>query len=139
MAHRASHVAMGLRKGDRLTLSRGATIWLTQYDALKPHVTLTRELGDDPEADKAEMERICYVELRRAVLDEIRTRRKAEKLMGSERKLTPILRHCEEVINGGYDHAPEGGAFPQGVATHQTDHAKRSSARASGEARRGKR
>lgn len=126
---------MGLRKGDRLTISRGATIWLTQYDSLKPHVSLTRELGDDPEADKADMERICYVELRRAVLDEMRSRRKAEKLMGDEMKLTPLLKHCEEVIRGGYEAAPEGGAFPQGASANKADRVERSRTR-KGDSRR---
>lgn len=129
MACRASHTPMGLRKGDRLTISRGAVIHLTQYDSLKPYVSLTRELSDDPEADRSEMERICYVELRRAVLAELRSRRKAEKLMGDEMKLTPLLKHCEEVIQRGYDEAPEGDGFPKGSGEKQTARVERGSRR----------
>lgn len=91
-----------------MTVHRHATVWLTQYDSLKPSVTLTREVGADPAADRAEMERVCYVELRRALLDEVRTRRRFEKLMGDEMKLTPLLKHCEEVVRGGYARAKEG-------------------------------
>lgn len=120
---------MGLRKGDRLTISRGATIWLTQYDSLKPHVTLTRELGDDPEADRAEMERICYVELRRSILQEVRARRKSEKIMGDEVKLTPLLQHCEKVIERGYDRAPEDGRLPEGATEDQTARSERTGKR----------
>lgn len=116
---------MGLREGDRLTITRSATVWLTQYDALKPHVSLTRELGADVEADRADMERICYVELRRAILDQVRTRRKAEKLMGDEMRITPLLKHCEKVIRAGYEAAPEGSALPQGSSEVQTHHVER--------------
>lgn len=106
-----------LKPGDRLTIHRHATVWLTQYDSLKPSVTLTREVGDDPAADRAEMERVCYVELRRALLDEVRTRRQFKKLMGDEMKLTPLLKHCEEVVSGGYTRAKEGAI--EGVAEGQ--------------------
>lgn len=116
---------MGLRKGDRLSISRTATIWLSQYDSLKPHVTLTRELGDDPDADRVEMERICYVEVHRALLDEIRSRYRAAKVMGDEKKLTPLLKRAEKVIRAGYDNAPEGASAPKGATQTQTARVER--------------
>lgn len=109
-----------LKKGDKLSITRRCVVQLTQYDALKPSVTFTRELGEDPESDRAEMERVCYVELRRALLDEVRTRRQMERLMGDEMQLTPVLEHCEKVVRGGYEKAREGLALPKGSSEFQT-------------------
>lgn len=47
---------MSLKPGDTYTATRDAKVFLTQYTALSAHVSLTRVLGDDPEADRAEME-----------------------------------------------------------------------------------
>ena len=106
---------MGLRKGDRLTLRRAATVWLTQYDALKPQVTFSRELGSDPEADRKEMERVCYVELHRAILQELRSRTYIEKHMGPKMLISKVRERCKEVIRDGYDRAPETAVFQEGA------------------------
>lgn len=99
---------MGLRQGDTLTIRRGATIQLTQYDTLKPQVVLTRVMGEDPEADRADMERVAYVELRAAVIEEVLTRRRFDKIMGDDGNLTSLLQHCEKVVRRGYDKAKAG-------------------------------
>lgn len=94
---------MGLRAGDTLTLTRRAVVHLSRYDALKPSVTLTRQLQDPVESDRREMEQILYVELCRAVLHEVRVRDEAAAKMGEELRITPLLKHCEEVVDGGYE------------------------------------
>lgn len=46
---------MPLKPGDTFNVSRDGKVFLTQYNTLGAHVSLTRVLGDDPEADVAEM------------------------------------------------------------------------------------
>lgn len=96
---------MGLKVGDMLAIRRSATVWLSQYDSLKPEVRVSRVLGYDPEADRDEMERIAYVELRRAIVEEVLSRRRFDELLGDDKKLTPLLKHCAKVIRRGYDKA----------------------------------
>lgn len=110
---------MGLKKDDRLTIRRAASVQLTQYDTLKPQVILSRVMGADPEADVAEMERVCYVELRKAVIEELLTRRRFDKILGSDVNVTALLKHCEKVISRGYDKARAGNSLPPGAATSE--------------------
>ena len=90
---------MALRTGDTITVRRSAAIWITQYDSFKPSVSLTRTLGDDPEAERAEMDNTLYVELRRAVLCEIQDR--AELQPALDASTTKLIKHCEQVIEHG--------------------------------------
>ena len=46
---------MPLSAGDSVTLSISPVVWLTQYKALRPGATLTRVVGEKPEADVAVM------------------------------------------------------------------------------------
>lgn len=47
---------MPLRKGDSVSLTIGPMIGLSRYTNCKAHATLRRELGDDVEADLADMQ-----------------------------------------------------------------------------------
>lgn len=104
---------MALKTSDTITVRRQTAIWLTQYDAIKPSVTLTRVLGDDPEADRADMDRTLYVELRRAVLMELEDRSELDDAL--ERNVTTLIKHCERVIEDGPQgqSASEGEDFPR--------------------------
>lgn len=68
---------MPLRKGDTVSLSISPAVHLTRYQLLKTHATLTRVLGDDPEADMAdaqsELRRIYFttVHAELTLLDEL--------------------------------------------------------------------
>jgi len=105
---------MALREGDKLALRVQCVVKLSQYEALKPWASLTRELGPDPEADAEDMRRTLYVELRRAVLMEIRDRNGMEELVGDRAHLTPLIKHCEKVIQEGPDgeEANQGNPLP---------------------------
>ena len=46
---------MSVKQGDRVSLSLGPTINVGDYSSVKPMVTVTREIGDDPEQDLQEM------------------------------------------------------------------------------------
>lgn len=118
------HAMAQLRKGDRLTITRSTTLWLTRFDSLKPSVTLSREIGDDPQADQDEMELICYVELRRAMLTEIRNRNKFEKLTGEENEIGPVVKHCKRVVQAGYGGAAGFTAKASGRRDSETSGAK---------------
>jgi len=93
---------MALRAGDTITVRRGAVIWISQYDSFKPSVSLTRTLGDEPEVERDEIDRILYVELRRAVLCEIQDRAELQPLL--DVSTTRLIKHCEKVI----EHGPQG-------------------------------
>jgi hypothetical protein len=48
---------MAYRKGDIVTMGFGPALRVRKYETLKPHAEITRELGDDPEADMLELEK----------------------------------------------------------------------------------
>jgi hypothetical protein len=76
-------------------------------------MAMTRTLGEDPEAEREEMDRILYVELRRAVLAEIQDRNGLEGAL--EASTTQLIKHCEQVIaDGPQGHsAQEDQGFPK--------------------------
>lgn len=47
-----------LKPGDTYNVTRDGKVFLTQYNALGAHVSVTRTLGDDPETEAAELERL---------------------------------------------------------------------------------
>jgi hypothetical protein len=106
---------MAFREGDTLALRAQCVVKLSQYESLKPWASLTRVLGEDPEADAEDMRRTLYVELRRAVLMEIEDRDAAQALVGERGQLTALIKHCEKVIEEGPDgeEASKGVEFPR--------------------------
>ena len=113
---------MALRTGDTITVRRSASVHITQYDSFKPWVSLTRTLGDDPEADRAEMDAILYVELRRAVLCEIEDRAALQPAL--DKSTTRLIQHCEQVI----EHGPQGQSeedFPRRKAARKKGSGKK--------------
>lgn len=54
--------------GDSVTLSAGGSIPLADYANVKPHASITRVMGDDPEADLAEMMQLLTDGLKRSML-----------------------------------------------------------------------
>jgi hypothetical protein len=101
---------MALREGDDIVVRRQATVWLSQYDSFKPAVSLRRVLGSDPDADRDEMDRILYVELRRAVLMEVRDRAELDAALGYS--TTKLIKHCEEVVRNGIEGQSARGGTP---------------------------
>jgi hypothetical protein len=65
-------------------------------------VTLRRTVGAKPDEDREEIDRILYVELRKAVLAELRDRVAFDKSL--EYSVTALTKHCERVVKDG----PEG-------------------------------
>lgn len=102
---------MALRPGDTVSLSVSPAVSLTKYQFLKAHATVTRKLGDDPEADLADMR----VELRRvymaAVHDEL-------TMMG---ELTELIR---------------GDGSSEAIAAYALQHSKIHATKKSSQARR---
>ncbi len=44
-------VAMSLSKGDKVTLSISPVVNVTKYDRLKPHASVTFDIGENPDCD----------------------------------------------------------------------------------------
>jgi len=59
------------RSGDEITIGHSPTIFLSKYQSVKPTVSITRTLGDDPEADVTELVEDVKRQVHRAVLDQL--------------------------------------------------------------------
>ena len=73
-----------LKPGDHLCLSRTRKVFLTQYTAVDAFVSLTRTLGDDPEADAADMRATLDLMFHEQVLRNLQGVNDATAALGAE-------------------------------------------------------
>lgn len=80
---------MSLRKGDRVSISINPVVALSRFVNCKAHATLTRELGDDPEADLEQMGRDIVGVYREALLAELGQLSELQEVVGVPRRDAP--------------------------------------------------
>lgn len=62
---------MPIQPGDKVTLSINPTVQLAEFHYVKPHASITRECGDDPEATLDEMQQDLHGMICRAMAAEL--------------------------------------------------------------------
>lgn len=92
-----------MKKGDRVTLESHPAIRLSKYEYVKPGASLTRVLGDDPDADVATMR----VDLRRMLMESLSVelavlRRTAKAIDGktTDEGMKALRALCEKELGG---------------------------------------
>lgn len=88
---------MGVKSGDVVTVSVGPTINLSNYESLKPHASITRELGEDPEADLASMQAVLAAVFHHTLLTEVGLMTGARDALDRD-YLSGLAQHCAEEL-----------------------------------------
>lgn len=98
---------MELKPGDTYNVTRDGKVFLTQYSALSAHVSLTRTLGDDPEAERIEMEALADRLWHEAALANHRLVSDAYAAMGKDSDVEQLIEYLERKSRGDVEATPE--------------------------------
>jgi hypothetical protein len=97
---------MALKPGDRVTLTLNPTIWLTRFVSIKPFVSVSREIGDDPVADLADLEAEVQVQFKRALAREIEVLDDTTTALGESNSLDDLASWCQKELGNGVSARP---------------------------------
>lgn len=84
-----------LKPGDSLSISRDGKVFLTQYSSVGGFVSLTRTMGEDPEADVIEMQDTLDAMWRDAVLRNHKAVNAAYAALGTDSDIDALLAYLE--------------------------------------------
>lgn len=89
------------KPGDTVTLSISPVVQLAPYTHAKPFASITREIGDDPDADLEDMQNILRVNIRHSMLLEIESLDEFTAALEGGRE--SLADYCLAYINGEND------------------------------------
>jgi len=84
-----------LKPGDSVSLSREGKVFLTQFSSVAGFVSLTRVVGDDPEADIEQMQADLDVMFRESMLRNLQATNECYDALGSDGDVEALVAYLE--------------------------------------------